>query len=259
MPEICFSTLDAAWLGAIQVATNSRGHEVSPLVVAFDVREASAPPQFAGPRSALDEALTASGRATVETVANTLFPNSLWNPSRFRQQLFRRYLRILPALRRDSHNRRGIYFERLINYPGIRQGEGKNQLDHIIETFSQGNHRRSALQAAILYPLADLTNSRQQGFPCLQQIAFAHDHTRGTLTITGFYAMQYLFERAYGNYLGLRRLGEFMAHEMNLRLERVVCIAAVGKLEVSVSEVQPIVSHFVLPLESEVCQDRVRT
>jgi len=64
--------------------------------------------------------------------------------------------------------------------------------------------------------------------------------------------MQYLFERAYGNYLGLKRLGEFMAHEMSLRLERVICIAAVGKLDVRVSEVQPIVSHFALPLESKI-------
>jgi hypothetical protein len=251
MAEICAMSLDEAWLGAVEAACTAREHEVSPLVVAFDVQGAGPLPQYAGLRPAIDEALVASGRATVETVANTLFPNSLWNPLSSRQRLFQRYLRILPTLRRDSHNRRGIYFERLINYPGTRGEEGKNQLDHIIETFNQGNHRRSALQAAILYPLTDLTNSRQQGFPCLQQIAFAHNHDRGTLTITGFYAMQYLFERAYGNYLGLKRLGDFMAHEMSLTLERVICIAAVGKLDVRVTEVQPLVSHFVLPLAAQ--------
>ena len=35
--------------------------------------------------------------------------------------------------------------------------------------------------------------------------------------MTGFYATQYVVERAYGNYLGLCRLGEFMAHEMGLK------------------------------------------
>jgi len=125
---------------------------------------------------------------------------------------------------------------------------GKNQLDHIAKTFNSGNHRRSALQAAVLYPLTDLNNSRQQGFPCLQQIALAHNRERATLTVTGFYAMQYLFERAYGNYLGLQRLGEFMGHEMGLRLERVVCIAAVAKLlDVRLSEVRPMVSKFLTP------------
>jgi hypothetical protein len=122
-----------------------------------------------------------------------------------------------------------------------------NQLDHIAKTFKSGNHRRSALQAAVLYPLADLNNSRQQGFPCLQQIAFAHDRKRSSLTITGFYAMQYLFERAYGNYLGLERLGRFMAREMGLRLDRVVCISGVAKLDVRVNEVQAILSQFLLP------------
>jgi hypothetical protein len=56
--------------------------------------------------------------------------------------------------------------------------------------------------------------------------------------------MQYLFERAYGNYLGLVRLGRFMAHEMGLQLERVVCMAAVAKLEVGIDEVKTIVSNF---------------
>jgi hypothetical protein len=245
MAEICCPSLDEAWLQAVQAACSSRGHEVSPLVVAFDVTEDHPMQQYRELRSALDSALIASGRATVGTVANTLFPYSLWNPSRPREHLFQRYLKILPALRHDVRNRRGLYFERLISYPGTRGTAGKNQLNHIAETYISGNHRRSALQAAVFYPSSDLSNARQLGFPCLQQVAFLHNQARGTLTITGFYAMQYLFERAYGNYLGLARLGEFMAHEMNLELERVVCIAAVAKLDVSTSEVQPLLSRFL--------------
>ena len=34
-----------------------------------------------------------------------------------------------------------------------------------------------------------------------------------------------MYERAYGNYLGLCRLGRFMAHEMGLTLSQIVCIA----------------------------------
>jgi hypothetical protein len=242
MPEICCPSLDDAWLGAVQAACKARGHEVSPLVVTFDVPAIEPPPESNGLRHALDEALIANGRASIETVANTLFPNSLWNPSKPRQHLFQRYLKIVPTLRR--HNRRGVYFERLINYPGKRGAVGMNQLDHIAETFSSGNHRRSALQAAVLYPMSDLNDSRRQGFPCLQQIAFANDHKRATLTLTAFYPTQYLFQRAYGNYLGLTRLGRFMAHEMGLRLERVICIAAAAKLDVAVSKVKPLVSNF---------------
>jgi len=227
------------------MACHSRAREISPLSVTFDAAK-DPESQGADLRAVMNELLQSTGRATVETVANTIFPNSLWNPSGDRQDLFRRYRKILPALRRHPQNRRrGLYFERLIGYPS---GDGKagtnNQLDHIIETFARGNHRRSALQAAIFYPPADLNHARQQGFPCLQQVAFAHCQSGRALTITAFYAMQYLFKRAYGNYLGLARLGEFMAHEMGLKLERVVCFSAVAKLEVSVRQVEPLLSKF---------------
>jgi hypothetical protein len=43
--------------------------------------------------------------------------------------------------------------------------------------------------------------------------------------------MQYMFRRAYGNYLGLVRLGRFMAHEMGFHCDRVICVASVGKVE----------------------------
>lgn len=250
MPEICCSSLDEAWLRAVQVACNSQGHEVSPLTVAFDAARQEPTPEFAGLRAALNKSLEASDCATVETVANTLFPYSLWNPSRNREHLFQRYLRILPALRR--FNKRGLYFERLISYPDSREAVRKNQLDHIVKTFTSGIHRRSGLQAAVFYPLKDLVGTPQLGFPCLHQVAFAHNQARGTLTITGFYPMQYLFERAYGNYLGLARLGEFMAKEMKLRLERVVCFAGIAQLEIAARQVQPLLSRFLPSRERKV-------
>lgn len=242
MAEICAASLDEAWVAAVDAACTSRGHEVSPLLVTFEASPDERPVACDGLRRALNEALVSSGHATVETVANTLFPNSLWNPQMNRQKLFRRYLKILPTLR--EYNRRGLYFERLINYPGKRAQVGMNQLDHVIETFRLGNHRRSALQAAVLDPATDLNNSRQQGFPCLQQVAFGHNHERGSLNVTAFYPMQYLFERAYGNYVGLTQLGRFMAHEMGLKLERVICVAAVGKLDAPLSIVQPLLSKL---------------
>lgn len=50
------------------------------------------------------------------------------------------------------------------------------------------------------------------------------------MTITGIYATQVLIEKAYGNYLGLYRLGQFMAQSMGLKLMRVVCTASLVKL-----------------------------
>ncbi len=66
------------------------------------------------------------------------------------------------------------------------------------------------------------------------------------------YVTQYMFQRAYGNYLGLSRLGRFMAHEMGLRLDRIICIATpavIGskpkkKLKPLVSRVRDAVVQF---------------
>ena len=39
------------------------------------------------------------------------------------------------------------------------------------------------------------------------------------------YATQDIVDKAYGNYVGLHRLGMFMAQEMGLKLDRLTCIA----------------------------------
>jgi hypothetical protein len=48
--------------------------------------------------------------------------------------------------------------------------------------------------------------------------------------MTAFYAMQYQFEKAYGNYLGLCRLGRFVASQLGRRLTHMTCTACIVKL-----------------------------
>jgi hypothetical protein len=78
------------------------------------------------------------------------------------------------------------------------------------------------LQAACFDPLKDHTGQSVRGFPCLQQVSFAHDQNDG-LAVNAYYPTQYVFDRGYGNYLGLCHLGHFMAHELGLQLLRVNC------------------------------------
>lgn len=128
-------------------------------------------------------------------------------------------------------NNKGVYFRRLTAYTPLDQPKSRppiNQLEHIIETYKSGNHRHSALQASIFDPTRDHTNSRQRGFPCLQQVAFGVSDD--TLEVTGFYALQHHVPKAYGNYLGLCWLGRFMAKQMALRLAQITCIASSLKL-----------------------------
>jgi hypothetical protein len=89
-----------------------------------------------------------------------------------------------------------------------------------------------ALQAAIYDPVRDQTIARR-GFPCLQHLTLAPDFKRRTLSMNAFYATQQLFVKAYGNWLGLFRLGAFIASQTNLRFERLNCFAGVEKMELS--------------------------
>ena len=200
--------------------------EISPLVVQINGLNNDEPPEISRIRNSLDETLHEHAKGlSCHQVANTIFPSRLWNPDDDRQELYRRYLRISDRILRHYRNRNGVYFHRLISFDrDARSQRGVNQLEHVIETWKRGNRRRSALQAGIFNPVADHSHQRRRGFPCLQQVAFAPVDNR-CLTVTGFYATQYIFERAYGNYLGLCRLGQFMAHEMRLKLESITCIA----------------------------------
>jgi hypothetical protein len=45
------------------------------------------------------------------------------------------------------------------------------------------------------------------------------------IAITGFYPSQHIFDRAYGNYLGLAHLGRFICDQTGLELRRITCIA----------------------------------
>lgn len=177
-------------------------------------------------RALLNHHLAECHEYSIDTVSNTIFPLSLWNRKQPRSQLFERYKRIWPKLKKIQDNRSGTYFQRMIEF---REDEPVCQIDHVISTYEKGNHRRSALQLAIFDPTRDHVNNRQKGFPCLQQVALTPT-ADNTLAITGFYATQTIFEKAYGNYLGLIRLGEFMAHEMGMKLSQMTCISAVAKL-----------------------------
>ncbi len=61
-----------------------------------------------------------------------------------------------------------------------------------------------------------------RGFPCLQQVSFGYDD-EGGLSISAYYPTQYIYDRAYGNYLGLCQLGAFMARSLGLSLSRFNC------------------------------------
>jgi len=229
-----------AWGRAMRLVSDAGRKEVAPLIVSITgfkpPRTLSEDPTI---RNALDALLTTKKSESVETVANTIFPISLWNPTVPRNQLFERYKQIAPRIQRASRkNSRGIYFERMI----ANGADGReNQLDFIIRTYqSRRGVRRSLLQVAVFDPKKDHSPAARLGFPCLQHVTFAP--TNEGLSLNAFYATQYMVKRAYGNYVGLCRLGWFVAHELGLPLARVTCYAGIAELDAQKNEIKPVLA-----------------
>jgi hypothetical protein len=241
--------LSVAWARALRLCSARGRSEVAPLIVAvtgFDTYgNVEEEPRI---RAALDTLLVRNAKQTADTVANTIFPAALWNPGAPREQLFDRYRRIAPRLRRTSRkNSRGIYFERMIT--GGPNGR-ENQLDFAIRTYlARSGVRRSVLQVGVFDPSRDHSAAAQLGFPCLQHVTFAP--TKDGLCVNAFYATQYMVERAYGNYVGLCRLGRFVAHEMKMPLVRLTCVTGIAECEMPKNELTSLLSTIDTVVGSE--------
>jgi hypothetical protein len=229
--------LSSAWARALLKCHATPGGVLAPAIVQFPVRDNDRMVETAKVRQLLEHQLGALGigsvrkQSPIETVAGTIFPQSVWLRCHGdRRLLYDWYKRMWPRVHKCPQNRNGVYFHRLIAFSD--DWENGNQLEQILGAWEKGVRRRSALQAAIFNPLRDHRASRRLGFPCLQQVVFHPNGTHGKdgLSVVAFYANQLLLEKAYGNYLGLYRLGEFMAGEMGLRLKEVTCIATDLKL-----------------------------
>lgn len=225
------TNLSYAWARAFLHVIDNPGKEISPLVVSISGFTDGIPNEDQEIRQLLDKCLANESYQKIHTVANTIFPESLWRRSKNkRQKLFERYLKVLPRIKAvEPHkNRRGLYFERLICF-GSGPCDG-NQLEYIIEQYrSRRGVRRSMFQASIFNPAIDHVSDAQLPFPCLQHVSFVPQGS--TLSMNSFYATQQLFNKAYGNYLGLCRLGNFTAQEMGLTFSRMNCFIGVAKLD----------------------------
>jgi hypothetical protein len=90
--------------------------------------------------------------------------------------------------------------------------------------------RRSKWQATTFDPYRDMLTTAQLEFPCLQQVSFTFSGENG-LVVNAFYATQQIVHKGYGNYLGLARLGAFIASQMKRRLERLNVFVGIAKMD----------------------------
>ena len=193
-----------------------------------------------GIRDSIDQHLITNGRQPIITVANTIFPANLWNPELDRKTLYKRYGNILPKIKKCKGNNHGLYFERMIDY--VPDAEPKfNQIENIIEFFNSGTRRRSAFQVSVWDPTRDQKGVRQRGFPYLQH--YVVSCVQQKVILMAFYATQFVFERAYGNLLGLCNLAKFFGYQVGLPVESLMCYVGVEQRDVSPKILQKILAE----------------
>jgi hypothetical protein len=233
-PEmIVAANLSLGWAAVLDRLAQSGVDSISPLtlsITGFD--EGGIAAEVPAIRGAIDDLLKSKDKRDVENVAWTIFPERYWRMSGGdREAFFEMFREAFPRVQQfnPQNNRRGSYFQRLVDFEG---GNGSfNQLKWILDEYERNPAgRRSKWQATTFDPNRDILTTAQLEFPCLQHVSFTFSGEKG-LVVNAFYATQQIVHKGYGNYLGLARLGAFMASQMNRNLERLNVFVGIAKMD----------------------------
>jgi hypothetical protein len=216
----------AAWREALRVVDGQPAHEAYNVII--DVADPVANTTCQDPRiAAVDDFLTGCGKS-VETVANTIFPDALYRlhraPAFF--EVFTK--KVLPKVRK-AERWSGYYFERMINYPGPG-GQPVNQLADIIERIRNGR-ALNRFELSLYDPIRDVDDSPYGG-QCLSFLSFKL--LRGdskTLMLTALYRNHYYVTKLLGNLIGLGRLMSFIARECNVNVGGLTIVSTHAEVD----------------------------
>lgn len=246
--------VSTAWLAAVEYLNALPNRSASNLVVAIDdpTRE------YPAVRQSVDRYIDNRRKERrsiqrISTVANTIFPISLYRPQM--QDMARAHLYTMEELGRPLSKRRNRgrsnYFERMVNYPSTLGPV--NQLERSVLRLrsmrDRGNRNAQAFEIGLLAPGEDgavdgvhpdvanalaiyapgLDNS-EIGFPCLSHVSVTL--AEGRLNLAALYRNHDFLGRAYGNYLGLGRIAHFLAQESGWAIGELVCVSSHAAVEV---------------------------
>jgi thymidylate synthase len=85
--------------------------------------------------------------------------------------------------------------------------------------------------------------NRAMAFPCLSHCSFQLGRD-GRVHALAHYRSQYLLQRAYGNYLGLGRLLDYVATSAGLSTGELTVVAGHIQLEAGVTDVRRLVARY---------------
>lgn len=251
------TNVSQAWLETLEAARGARGGRQVHIATAISDPLA----EVAEVRAVIDSFLSDRNEQSTETVAETIFPSSLYQDPGFTWEpgidkgkeaaldaaaadLYDGYIDMLPMLMTINANNRGTYFSRMIHWPG-NQAEGINQLAlRIARIRSLANNNTRTNNTLDIDVAADaleedgnlpgvqlyaVTDMRTRGFPCLTHVDLTL--LNGVLHCTAVYRHQYLVKKAYGNLVGLAALMQFLSQQTGCEVGELMVHATMADSE----------------------------
>ena len=176
----------------------------------------------------VDTFLKEHDKHPIVTVANTIFPQSLYD-AHGSPVFYNEYLKEFDRL--SVTKRWGRYFERMTRHK-TADGGTYNPLDDLIEKMKRQERRRvnytSAYELAVYDPLRDRRSL--YGGQCLSFLSFKRHPERG-LMLTVMYRNHTYISRCLGNLIGLGRLQAFVADEVGMTPGSLTVVSTHAKLD----------------------------
>ena len=183
----------------------------------------------------VDELARSLGLKSTMENANAVWPSFFARPKRNTAEVFSDIERFaVPAIKTACKNRHDSYVERLIAWRSSESGGVVHQLQNILARLKSeiGNPapKSSSYEVSIYSPGLD---PGYMSFPCLSHLSFKYDHHRGVIHLTALYRNHAYLSHAYGNFLGLGRLMQFVCRETDTSLGELVSISTHADAELS--------------------------
>lgn len=243
------NSVSAAWYDAVTTTRAVAGHKVFHLVVSVDDPLA----EDVVTRHEVDKLLANRGLQTIDTVANTIMPTGLAARCLTHEELVKKYRDRYEVIKRFPKNSWGTYFGRLVAYPtgSDKRPAPVDQLAPVIETLRGprvvGAQYETAVTTAedaaeasenpasgALLIHHSTRGRRGRGGPCLSTIAFQREADR--VHAVAHYRSHFLIERAYGNYVGLGMLLQYVAQQAGLRIGYLTVVAGYAQIDGRLSD-----------------------
>lgn len=216
----------SAWIEAVKAVDAETGHEAHNVLI--DVADPTAAASLAHPVvSRVNDFLAERGKS-VETIANTIFPQALYDRYGYPDFIEKFHTRVLPKVR---NNKRwsGYYFERMTRMPMVGGGtldQLSREIGRMRENSSLNKH-----EITVFDPERDVTDSVYAG-QCLSFLSFhLVPGTPRTVLLTAQYRNHYYIEKLLGNLIGLGRLMAFVARETGTKVGSLTVLSTHAQID----------------------------